>query len=390
MEGRRSGLLQLPGTTLDERLKPEISAPTGVSVVTYGKYPFDGTSSSTPHVAGAAALIWQAYPQWTRQEVIDYLLEASKDLGPVGPDTGFGYGRLQLPAPPEGMAIEPFPTQERPMPEDDTLQPLPTPTSVVFVTPEVTPAPEGGRGSRLIGAALLGVVILGLGAVGFLLVVIAGILWMRGRRAARPAPAKNQPTAFLPPGGRVPFPAPSPRPGPPYGQGYVEGPPAPPVPVPPPVSGPEFIPSVQSAAQESEAARHEPDVVPPPESSEPRPTVICPVCGTAARLGARFCAGCGAPLSMPEVASQEIAPSKRETLISEPGHCPQCGAATRPGARFCAVCGAASPLLVTLCLLLRRWNRQLSRMIIVCIVVLPCVREVDSARNAGSRSHDAS
>ncbi len=327
------------GPTLDERLKPEISAPTGVSVATYGKYPFDGTSSSTPHVAGAAALIWQAYPQWTRQEVIDYLLETSKDLGPVGPDTGFGYGRLQLPAPPEGMVVEPFPIEEQPTPEDATFQPLPTPTPVVFVTPEVTPAPEGGRGSRLIGAALLGLVILGLGAVGLLLVVIAGILWMRGRRT-QPGPAKKQPTALLPPGGRVPYPAPQPVSS--SGQVYAGGPPAPPVPVPSPMSIPEVIPAVQPAAQASSSMKTEPDMSPHLEDKGPQLSALCPVCGTPARPGARFCAACGSPFPTPEAAPPESIQSK-PTLIVEPGHCPHCGTAVRPGARFCAACGTALP-----------------------------------------------
>lgn len=62
------------GPTTDQRLKPEISGPTGVTGVTYGRHGFDGTSASTPHVAGAAALVWQAYPEMTREEVIDYLL----------------------------------------------------------------------------------------------------------------------------------------------------------------------------------------------------------------------------------------------------------------------------------------------------------------------------
>ena len=44
----------------------------------------------------------------------------------------------------------------------------------------------------------------------------------------------------------------------------------------------------------------------------------CPSCGHVVRLGARFCAKCGAPLS----------PA-----------CPKCGRKLRPGAKFCDGCG---------------------------------------------------
>lgn len=329
------------GPTLDERLKPEISAPTGVSVATYGKYPFDGTSSSTPHVAGAAALIWQAYPQWTRQEVIDYLLEASKDLGPAGPDTGFGYGRLQLPAPPEGVAVAPFPTQEQPVPEDATLQPLPTPTSVVFVTPEVTPAPGTGReGGRLVGAVLLGVIVLGLGAVGFLLVVIAGFLWMRGRRVQKIPPRTH--TGVLIPAGN-PSASFSPQQDSPYAQWNVHGTPPPSAPVQPSMGVPEATSSVQSMAQANGSVQPERNIGPYPEENGSQFSNTCSVCGAPLRSGARFCAVCGSSVSTPGAASPPKTQNKPETLLSDAGHCPHCGAVARPGARFCAVCGTAIP-----------------------------------------------
>lgn len=94
------------GPTDDGRLKPDISAPAGVTSATYGE--FFGTSASAPHVAGAAALVWNAYPQASATEVRDYLLGNALDLGEAGQDNGFGVGRLALPEPPVvGEMLEP-------------------------------------------------------------------------------------------------------------------------------------------------------------------------------------------------------------------------------------------------------------------------------------------
>ncbi|MCI4432841.1 MAG: S8 family serine peptidase [Nitrosopumilus sp.] len=62
------------GPTDDSRLKPEICGPDNVLSHQYGVFP--GTSASTPHVAGAAALLLQQNPSLTvdqlRQKLIDY------------------------------------------------------------------------------------------------------------------------------------------------------------------------------------------------------------------------------------------------------------------------------------------------------------------------------
>ncbi len=83
------------GPTNDGRLKPEIAAQAGVSSAAYGST-WVGTSASTPHVSGAAALILQIFPSYTPQQVTEFLLGRSIDLGPAGPDNGYGYGRLDL------------------------------------------------------------------------------------------------------------------------------------------------------------------------------------------------------------------------------------------------------------------------------------------------------
>ncbi|MBS3818939.1 S8 family serine peptidase [bacterium] len=83
------------GPTTDKRKKPDFSAPAGVSGVTYGNLGFYGTSASTPHVAGAFALLKGKTPYSLEQ--IKMILESrAKDLGPNGKDNQFGIGRLDL------------------------------------------------------------------------------------------------------------------------------------------------------------------------------------------------------------------------------------------------------------------------------------------------------
>jgi subtilisin family serine protease len=55
-----------------------------------------GTSMASPHVAGAAALILSARPQALPAEVRRILVSSVQDLGPVGWDADFGWGRLNL------------------------------------------------------------------------------------------------------------------------------------------------------------------------------------------------------------------------------------------------------------------------------------------------------
>ena len=226
------------GPTSDGRLKPEISAPAGVSGYTYGSNGFDGTSASCPHTAGAAALVWQAHPEFGRQEVVDFLLINAVDLGPSGPDTGYGYGRLQLSAPPAIVPPTPAPGAATPAPPlEATPAPLPTPTSMLYVTVTPAPPPPPGTGTGVgVLAALTGIGLLvgGLGCagVGLLLGGALGLL-VAGRRSRRAVP--------MPP------------------------PPAYPAPPPPPVA---------PAPPQPQAAR-------------------CPSCGAEIRAGARFCPKCG-------------------------------------------------------------------------------------------------
>ncbi|MFC1921121.1 Ig-like domain-containing protein [Chloroflexota bacterium] len=84
------------GPTDDGRIKPDIVAPTAVSTVSYGTDNFSGTSASAPHVAGAAALVKEAYPSYTPAQIQSYLETEAFELGDAGKDNVFGSGRLDL------------------------------------------------------------------------------------------------------------------------------------------------------------------------------------------------------------------------------------------------------------------------------------------------------
>jgi subtilisin family serine protease len=262
------------GPTTDGRLKPEISAPTGVSGATYGPEEFHGTSSSCPHVAGAAALVWQANPDFSRQEVIDFLLFHALDRGPSGPDTGHGYGRLQLPLP-SASNPSPRPTGT-PLPEPGpgptvTPAPLPTPTAVVYATPE--PVPITGAGTGLLALGGLGLAAGGLCCAGGGLLILGGIglLVLRRRtRQARPTPQpEKQPERYVPPLSPL-----------------RHTPPAPPTP---------HLPRARRCGVCGVEVRPESSFC--PNCGHPlvddRPSRYCQHCGAELREGARFCPHCG-------------------------------------------------------------------------------------------------
>jgi hypothetical protein len=90
-------------------VKPDIVGHDSVSGATYGGFSscpsaFAGTSASSPEVAGAAALVKQAYPKLTADQLKAYLMKAARDLGDAGVDNVYGAGELQLPKPPDVVA----------------------------------------------------------------------------------------------------------------------------------------------------------------------------------------------------------------------------------------------------------------------------------------------
>ncbi|NKB69954.1 MAG: S8 family serine peptidase [Candidatus Latescibacteria bacterium] len=113
------------GPTSDQRIKPDVVAPGGAVVVAdirSGAYKTtSGTSFSAPLVSGVCALLLQVHPSWGPQQVLQALRQTADDLGPAGPDTTFGWGRvnalrasgLEIGIPGSDLAGEPFPNPAR-------------------------------------------------------------------------------------------------------------------------------------------------------------------------------------------------------------------------------------------------------------------------------------
>lgn len=78
------------------RIKPDICAPDGVTTYSYGISSFHGTSASTPHVAGAAALILSRNPDLGPNELQSILESNAVDMGDAGKDNLYGWGKVDL------------------------------------------------------------------------------------------------------------------------------------------------------------------------------------------------------------------------------------------------------------------------------------------------------
>ena len=88
------------GPTNDMRIKPDVTAPDGVSGSIYGLSTegdgFFGTSSSAPHTAGAAALLLSSFPSLTDTGLRTFLESTAKDLNATGKDNLTGSGRIDV------------------------------------------------------------------------------------------------------------------------------------------------------------------------------------------------------------------------------------------------------------------------------------------------------
>ena len=99
--------------------KPDLGGYANVSTASYGPTYFNGTSSATPHLAGAAALVKGAFPTYSPAQVQAFLEQRAADQGPAGKDNAYGAGRLNLGTPPNGGNTPPIltglPDQTLPM-----------------------------------------------------------------------------------------------------------------------------------------------------------------------------------------------------------------------------------------------------------------------------------
>lgn len=87
---------------------------------------FGGTSFASPHVAALAALIMSANPGLTNQQVVGIITSTALDLGDLGWDQYYGYGRIQA---------------DKALQKATGTTPQPSPTPSPIPTPAPTPAP---------------------------------------------------------------------------------------------------------------------------------------------------------------------------------------------------------------------------------------------------------
>ena len=84
------------GPTPDGRVKPDVVGADKVHSAAFGEL-FSGTSQASPHVAGLAALVKQRFPNYTPQQVTNYLKSHAEARGSV-PNNTWGYGFANLAA----------------------------------------------------------------------------------------------------------------------------------------------------------------------------------------------------------------------------------------------------------------------------------------------------
>ncbi|MCL6642831.1 MAG: S8 family serine peptidase [Candidatus Bipolaricaulota bacterium] len=121
------------GPTKDGRIKPDFAAPDGVRTATFR--PFFGTSAASPHVAGAAALVKSARPNWGPKEIADFLASRAIDRGDNGPDNTYGAGRIALGEPlkeekPQALTLAVFPERLKFVVQANGPTPAPQPLEI--------------------------------------------------------------------------------------------------------------------------------------------------------------------------------------------------------------------------------------------------------------------
>ena len=94
------------GPTPDGRVKPDIvgatCAESALAPLRGGRTGFCGTSQATPHVAGLVALVRQRFPNYSPQDVVEYLKGHTEQKGLEHPNNTWGHGFAKLPNPDGG------------------------------------------------------------------------------------------------------------------------------------------------------------------------------------------------------------------------------------------------------------------------------------------------
>lgn len=147
------------GPTTDGRTKPDVVAVDGVRVTGHGGFAtdFHGTSAAAAHAGAIAALVLSCNPSLRPGEPGDNpegdrdilrlaLTGSAVDLGPPGPDTTYGAGRIDAVAAAAAAGCLPITATPTPTPtptstRTPTLTPTRTPTSTATPTPTVTRTP---------------------------------------------------------------------------------------------------------------------------------------------------------------------------------------------------------------------------------------------------------
>ncbi len=80
---------------------------------------FGGTSAAAPHVAGFAALLFEAFPNLTAQEIVQIILTTAEDWGEPGVDSRFGHGFINISAAFQPIGAMAFTTSFEGIPSDD-------------------------------------------------------------------------------------------------------------------------------------------------------------------------------------------------------------------------------------------------------------------------------
>ncbi|GAB5492816.1 MAG: hypothetical protein Phog2KO_30310 [Phototrophicaceae bacterium] len=135
MQGQGLAPYSSRGPLATDAMKPDLVAP-GEVLLSNGTN-FVGTSAAAPVVAGSAALIWQAFPDFDANDVRIFIINATQDDNELpGNDVRFGNGRLYMPLPvstPEFVVVteQASPTSEplstnTPTTEIPTAEPSPT------------------------------------------------------------------------------------------------------------------------------------------------------------------------------------------------------------------------------------------------------------------------